>query len=462
VTGPRESLPDGPLVAWYGDDFTGSAAVMEVLSFAGLPSVLFLDCPTPEMLARFPGRRGIGIAGTARARSPGWMREHLPPVFRSLAALGAPIAHYKMCSTLDSAPHIGSIGKAIDLAVPLLGGAWHPLLVAAPPIGRYQAFGNLFAVANGTVHRLDRHPTMARHPVTPMDEADVRRHLARQTTRRFGLIDLLALRQGRANTALAAERAGGAEIVALDVLDADDLAAAGELIWENRGARLFAIGSQGIEYALVAHWRAAGLIDDPAPPEHAAPRERIAVVSGSCSAQTAEQIAWAEAHGFAGLRADAARAADPDAWRGELDRLTDAALAAIGEGRSPLIYTARGPEDEAISALREAVTASGAAPELVNERIGAGLGEILARLVETAGLRRAAIAGGDTSGYATTALGVAALTVFAPTVPGAALFKAHGADGATLELALKGGQMGTPDFFEWIKEGGAPSHNRKA
>ena len=29
--------------------------------------------------------------------------------------------------------------------------------------------------------RLDRHPVMARHPVTPMDEADVGRHLARQT-----------------------------------------------------------------------------------------------------------------------------------------------------------------------------------------------------------------------------------------------------------------------------------------
>jgi uncharacterized protein YgbK (DUF1537 family) len=108
------------------------------------------------------------------------MQEHLPSVFRSLAALGAPIAHYKVCSTLDSAPHIGSIGTAIDLAVPLLGGAWHPLLVAAPPIGRYQAFGNLFAVANGTVYRLDRHPTMSRHPVTPMDEADVRQHFGRR------------------------------------------------------------------------------------------------------------------------------------------------------------------------------------------------------------------------------------------------------------------------------------------
>ncbi len=42
------SLPDGRLVAFYGDDFTGSAAVMEVLTFAGLPTVLFLDTPTDD------------------------------------------------------------------------------------------------------------------------------------------------------------------------------------------------------------------------------------------------------------------------------------------------------------------------------------------------------------------------------------------------------------------------------
>ena len=67
----RAALPEGLLVAWYGDDFTGSAAVMEVLTFAGLPSVLFLDLPTPAQLARFARLRGIGIASTARAHGPG-------------------------------------------------------------------------------------------------------------------------------------------------------------------------------------------------------------------------------------------------------------------------------------------------------------------------------------------------------------------------------------------------------
>ena len=59
-----------------------------------------------------------------------------------------------------------------------------PLILGAPAIGRWQAFGNLFARAGDGIHRLDRHPTMARHPVTPMDEADVTAHLARQTETR--------------------------------------------------------------------------------------------------------------------------------------------------------------------------------------------------------------------------------------------------------------------------------------
>ena len=69
------------MVAFYGDDFTGSSASMEVLAFAGLPTVLVLDLPSPARLEAFRAYRGIGIAGVARARTPAWMDEHLPPVF---------------------------------------------------------------------------------------------------------------------------------------------------------------------------------------------------------------------------------------------------------------------------------------------------------------------------------------------------------------------------------------------
>ena len=453
------SLPDGPLVAWYGDDFTGASAVMEVLTFAGFPAVLFFEAPDAARLARFGDLRGVGIAGDARTRDPAWMEANLPPVYATLRATGAPIVHYKVCSTFDSAPAIGSIGKAGDLG--LGADDWAPLIVAAPGIGRWQAFGNLFAIADGAVHRLDRHPTMSVHPVTPMDEADVTRHLARQTERGIGLVDLLALKGGRGAQALAAERAAGRSIVALDVVDAETLAAAGALVWAEaeRAGQLFALGSQGIEYALVAAWREAGV----APPQETAPTfgpvDRLAIVSGSCSPVTAGQIAAAEADGFAVVPLDPAAATDAGAWQKAKGAAVDRALSLIGEGRDPIVCTARGPQDPAIAAFRSAVAQSGVAPAEVNQRVGEGLGEIINAVVRGARLGRAAIAGGDTSSAAAKGLGIYAVTAAAPLAPGAALLKAHGDDPATdgLEIALKGGQMGQPDFFTRMRAGSPPT-----
>jgi uncharacterized protein YgbK (DUF1537 family) len=198
------ALPDGLLVAYYGDDFTGSTDVMEVLTFAGLPTVLFLDVPASGELERFPGRRGIGVAGTARSRSPEWMRAHLPPALAALDALGAPVLQYKVCSTFDSGPAAGSIGCALEIGLKATRRAWCAMVVGAPALRRYQAFGTLFAAVDGVGYRLDRHPTMSRHPVTPMAEADLRLHLARQTDEPVGLVDLVALKQGRGAAALAA------------------------------------------------------------------------------------------------------------------------------------------------------------------------------------------------------------------------------------------------------------------
>ncbi|MFC0220820.1 four-carbon acid sugar kinase family protein [Pseudochelatococcus lubricantis] len=453
------ALPPGCLVSFYGDDYTGASAVMEVLGFAGVPTVLFLGLPTPEQIARFPHVRAIGIAGVARSQSPAWMEAHLPEVFARLAALKAPISHYKVCSTFDSAPHVGSIGKAVELAEPLLGGAWHPLVIGAPAIGRYQAFGNLFAMVGDVGYRLDRHPVMSRHPVTPMEEADVRLHLARQTDIPVGLVDFVALKNGAGDARLARERAAGARILAIDVLDEATLTQAGRLIWEHRGERLFAVGSQGLEYALVAYWREVGLLAPPGDCRPAGVRDRIAAVSGSCSPITARQIAFARDRGFEGIRLDATRAVEQVAWSGELERAASLALRALGEGRDPLVFTAAGPDDPAVAALHQAIEASGVPAVEVNARIGEGLGAVLDRLVRAGGLKRVVIAGGDTSGHAAMMLGIYAVTALAPLAPGAPLCRAH-TEGAhdELEIAFKGGQMGAPDFFCAARTGGGTNH----
>ena len=454
---PEQALPAGLLLSWYGDDFTGAAAVMEVLTLSGLPAVLFFDTPTPALLNEFSGFRAIGIAGVARSKSPQWMEEHLPQVYRALARVSSPVVHYKVCSTLDSAPHVGSIGKAIDLAAPIFKSEWIPVFLAAPAIHRYQLFANLFATANGTAFRLDRHPSMRRHPVTPMTEADVRLHLERQTGQAIGLVDYLALTENRGAEQLESELVQGRRVVALDTIDGASLIAAGQLLWEQRGEQLFVVGSQGVEYALTAYWRSAGLLEVEPRAMRAAPVDRIAVASGSCSPVTAQQIDWAEAHGFEPIRLELDHIAEDRLWVAALAKATERAIRAVNAGRDPLVFTARGPDDPAIAVVRDAEERSRAMPESLNERIGHGLGLVLNSILKESRIRRVVLAGGDTSGRGAKALHIRALTLLASTMPGAGLFRAHTDEPhyADLEIALKGGQMGAVDYFGQIKNGGS-------
>ncbi len=449
-------LPEGLLVSFYGDDFTGSSASMEALAFAGLPTVLFLSTPTPERLAAFGAYRGIGIAGIARSRDPAWMDEHLPPVFSLLRSLQAPVVHYKVCSTFDSAPHVGSIGRAIDIAAELFDG-WVPLVVGEPSMGRFQSFGHLFALAGSKGYRLDRHPTMSRHPVTPMDESDLSRHLARQTEKPVGLVDFVAMKRRRADAQLAEALSAGSRIVSLDVLDSETMIEAGRLIWE-RGARpVFGVGSQGFEMALVAYWRSVGLLPLAPAPESPGRAANIACVSGSVSPVTAGQITYALERGFAGIRLDASCAVHDRAWEEETARASREALSALSDGRDPLVYTVAGPDDPAVANLRQAVSSAGASTEAINHRIGTGLGLILDALVRHGRLTRVVISGGDTSGHAAAMLGIDALTAIAPVAPGSPLCQAHAVDPARdgLQIALKGGQVGGNDFFCAVRDGRA-------
>ena len=464
MTTAPNSLPDGVLLAFYGDDFTGSSAVMEVFTFAGLKTVMFVAPPSAADLQRFAGYRAIGIASVARAQAPAWMDEHLPPAFEALAALGAPINHYKICSTLDSSPALGSIGRAIDLGVPIFerrqGVAdWQPLLVAAPAIRRYQAFGNLFAVHDGTGYRLDRHPVMRDHPATPMHEADVRLHLGAQTARPLGLVDVAAIKDGTGEARFTTELAAGRRLVALDVVDDETLAWCGGLIWNKRDEGLFAVGSQGIEYALVAYWRAAGLLPAAPAAMAAAAVEQIVAVSGSVSSVTAEQIDWAEAHGFDVIGLEAGLAVDAGQWQAELARAVERAGEILSAGRSPLLVTARGPGDAAVGRTQAAVAAAHLDAAIVNARIGSGLGAAAASLLRTGGVRRLVVSGGDSSGFAVGSLGILALEAIAPLAPGAPLCRAFAAAPASdgLEIALKGGQMGRPDYFGSVRAGRAAS-----
>jgi len=421
-----------PLYAYYGDDFTGSTDVLESLAEGGISAVLLLRSPSDELLARFPDVRAIGLAGDSRSRSPEWMDSYLPRAFQALAALDPAIVHYKTCSTFDSSPEVGSIGRAMEIGAATLGGPV-PILVGAPHLGRYVAFANLFAEAGGTVYRIDRHPTMARHPVTPMGEADLRRHLAAQTSMPIGHVPLDALRASGARTFDAAV-AAGAQAVLFDGIAAADLLAAGEVMLDRRDLR-FVVGSSGVTRALLAAWHARSIVAPPADLPTATAVRRLLVISGSCSPVTAAQVEWARAHDWATICVDVAAIDE----QGLVQKVSES----LERGRSTVLHSASGP-------LAQGVQASG--PEL-----GAALGRIARNVIDRTGVKRLLFAGGDTSSHAVAELGLDALTWAAALERGAPLCRAHASTAALdgIELVLKGGQMGGPAFFEVVRLGGA-------
>jgi uncharacterized protein YgbK (DUF1537 family) len=432
-----------PLYCFYGDDFTGSTDVLEALASGGLRTVLFVGPPTAEHLQKFADCRAVGIAGDARSRSPTWMDQNLPALFASLRDLGAPIVHYKVCSTFDSAPRTGSIGRAMEIGRDNLDSPFVPIVVGAPRLRRYVTFGTLFAAAGDQVYRIDRHPTMRRHPVTPMFEADLRKHLAAQTSMRVGLIDLPTLQSGRAGEQLDALLRAGKEAVLFDGVDDSTLAETGRLIWAHaQKSPLFAVGSSGLTYSLLPALRSASGERSPgAAPILPTAVDRLLVMSGSCSPVTASQIQWALKHGYAGIQVDPEKLLD-------LRHSADAANSYVREASEALQARSKVVMYSALGPLSAGATAH-------DDSLGHVMGEMLNKIITATHVRRIVLAGGDTSSHAVSHLELHALTWIASLQPGAPLCRGHSnlpvMDG--LELVLKGGQIGSDDFFERVRRG---------
>ena len=433
-------LNDGALkIAYYGDDFTGATDTLATAARAGLRSLLFLGLPTDAQLERAGTLDCLGIAGAARAMNPEEMRAELEPVGRLFARLGAPVMHYKTCSTFDSAPEVGSIGAALRILRPHAGNSFVPIVGGQPNLRRYCVFGNLFAGAGPAVHRLDRHPTMSRHPITPMHEADLRRHLAAQGLAQVAGIAYPDYEQDAEalDNQLDGLLSRKPDAVLLDVADDSHLATVGRLIWQHAQAqRLLAAGPSSVVQALAAHWHPSG--DPAAAPRIAAATGPVLVLAGSLSPVTAQQVQAASSYRQVAL--DAARLTADAAYA---EQMSDQIAALLGQGRHVLACTA----------------ADGQACDwpVDGRALAQASGALLRRVLRAVPLRRLGIAGGDTSSLAVQALKAWGLSYAAQLAPGVALCRLHSDEAALdgLEIMLKGGQMGGEDLFETLLYGTA-------
>ncbi|MEO3790659.1 3-oxo-tetronate kinase [Nonomuraea sp. B10E15] len=399
------------MIGAIADDFTGATDVAVALRRRGIPTVLFFGLP-PEA-AEPPGHDAVVIALKTRTAP------RADAVAQSLAALGrlrsrgVRQVYVKYCSTFDSTAE-GNIGPVLDA----LAGAMDVPLVAmtpsSPEHGRTQYNGYLFV---GDVLLAESH--MRHHPLTPMTDSYLPRLMEGQSAHRAGVVTLAQVRAGAMGRRLAELRAEGVRYALVDAVDDADLVTAGRAL---AGAPLVA-GAAGLAGGLAAAHARSGHDDPPAP----APQGAAAVLAGSCSARTLEQVAAMIEAGRPAYRLDALADQDPGslardalAWYDTLDV----------EAGAPLVYASAEPS--VLRRVQEIVGAERSAAILES-----ALGRVAQGLVER-GVTRVVSAGGETSGAIVSALGVPGGLIGVEAARGVPWI--HTASG--LALLLKSGNFG--------------------
>ena len=438
-----------PRLAYYGDDFTGATDALATATRAGLRSLLFFGVPTAAQLERVGPLDCLGIAGATRAMEPEAMRAALQPVADFFHAIKPRVVHYKVCSTFDSAPRVGNIavametlGRAVDQAKPFIIGG-------QPSLGRYCVFAQLYAVADGEVHRIDRHPTMSRHPVTPMHEADLRRHFAGLGAGRVESIDMRICAQGvdAVTDRLLSVWGNGADAVLFDVAESGHLDSIGAVLAQASEAEsLLVVGASSVIEALGSQWgtaqkQAAHQLPSRST-EHddssgvsdafAAAQGPVLLLAGSLSPMTARQVQTATS--YRKIRLDPIRLAGDDEVYQAAMVAELASLLRAGQHVLAWIDNAQGHRTAGVQS--HALASAG--------------GRLLDAVLRRSPVKRLGVAGGDSSSLAMQALDAWGLSHVARIQPGVALCRLHSDvpafDG--MEVMLKGGQMGSEDLFE--------------
>jgi len=411
------------------DDFTGATDVASMLVRAGLRTVQVIGVPEGEAPAQADA---VVVALKSRTIAPADAVRDSLAALRWLQACGARQFYFKYCSTFDSTAQ-GNIGPVAEALLQALGSDFTVACPAFPENGRTVFRGHLF-VGN----QLLSDSGMRDHPLTPMTDANLVRVLQPQCQGRVGLVSYEVVQQGvePLRHALEAQRAQGVRIAVVDAIDNQALrnlaAACSEL-------PLITAGS-GVALGLPAVYEAMGLMK---PDARAAQLPRVggqeAVICGSCSKATQEQVAHWLAQGLPAFRVDARALA-----RGE--EVATQALQWAREHRDAAVLVYATVPAEEVRAIQA---------ELGAARAGAWVEACLARVAQglvQAGVRRLVVAGGETSGAVVQALSVAQLRIGAPIDPGvpwtlAQVQPASDAAAEPLLLALKSGNFGSVDFF---------------
>jgi uncharacterized protein YgbK (DUF1537 family) len=406
------------------DDFTGGTDLANNLARAGLRVVLTVG--VPEVAPRDVD--AIVLALKIRTIAGDEAVRQSAHAARWLHGQGARQLYFKICSTFDSTP-AGNIGPVAEALRAVQGGdGVVPVLPAFPAAGRTVYQGHLFVGAQLLSESPLRH-----HPLTPMSDACLPRWLARQlpASAAVGLVPHEVVAQGvdAIRERLAQLGRSGCRYAVGDVLGDADLdrwarATAAHPLW---------VASSGLATGLAAAARPGAAMAGDWP----RPQGWRAIVSGSCSSATRGQVQAFVDRGGAAWALDVQRLHDEAAVREAAATAVDWARQNRGAG-AVLVHA--GAEPGAVARAQHQLG------PMLGARIEATLARVAAGLAAD-GFDQIVVAGGETSGACTQALGVHSLCIGPQIEVGVPWTLTQRERGAPLHLALKSGNFGGPDFF---------------
>jgi uncharacterized protein YgbK (DUF1537 family) len=411
------------LLGCIADDFTGATDLASTLADRGMRTIQVIGLPE--------GERWLGdvdaavVALKSRAAPAAWAVEQSCRALDWLLSAGARQIFFKYCSTFDSTDQ-GNIGPVAHALLERLGERFTVACPAFPANRRTVYRGHLF-VGDALLSESG----MERHPLNPMTDSNLLRVLGRQVRESVGLVPYEIVEQGAEAISLrfAELRAQGVRYAILDALCDRHLLAIGAACAELR----LVTGASGMAIGLPNNFRARGLLSAAAkPPSLGRAGGFAAILAGSCSSATLEQINYMQRTGAASFALDPLRIPREDvaeaAIRWALPRL----------GQAPVMIYASAHAAQ-VARVQEA---------LGRERAGLMVEQVMARIARRlvdAGVRRMLVAGGETAGAVVQALGVRALRIGASIDPGVPWTKSLGEP--AVFLALKSGNFGSVDFF---------------
>jgi 3-dehydrotetronate 4-kinase len=402
------------------DDFTGATdlannlvrAGMRVMQTIGIPEVppsLEVDAIVVALKTRsIPASDAVAQSLAALA----WLR-----------AQGAEQIYFKYCSTFDSTPQ-GNIGPVAQALMQALNTSFCIATPAFPDNQRTVFKGHLFV---GDVLLSDS--GMRHHPLTPMHDANLVRVLQAQSSCPVGLIDYATVSAGSGaiHARMAQLQADGIGMTIVDAVSNDDLMRLGPAL----AGMPLVTGGSGVAIGLPQNW---GLSSNPQTQQLPSAKGLRAVVSGSCSQATNAQVAHFKAQGLPALAINPQRVASGAP-------VVEEALAwarVQAPKQAVLVYSTADPA--AVKTVQSQVGV---------ERAGAMLEDTLAQIARglvAQGVGQLIVAGGETSGACTQALGISHMQIGPQIDPGVPWCYAYGQTGA-FHLALKSGNFGTTDFM---------------